>query len=93
MDAISSVDDDDFVQVGETRVVGIGYGTFTVLIFFMFIWFVWLLSEPIQSGLRWFWRFLAMFICGIGFMLMVFAERENRYDGQGIEVKVSETNT
>ena len=81
-------DDDDYVQVGESRIEGIGYGTFATLMFFIFILFVWLISDPIQSGIKWVWRFLTVLVCGIGFLLMVYAEREERYEGQGIIVKV-----
>lgn len=80
--------DDDYVEVGETRFEGIGYGTFTTLMFFIFILFVWLISDPIESGLKWLWRSLTVLLCVILFLLMVYAERDARYEGQGIIVKV-----
>lgn len=81
-------DDDDYIPVEETRFIGIGYGTFTTLMFFIFILFVWLISDPIDSSLKWVWRFLATIVCLVLFLLMVFAEKEERYEGQGIIVKV-----
>lgn len=85
---LTLVDDDDFTQVGDARIVGIGYGTFTTLMFFIFILFVWLISDPVESGVKWCLRILTVLICTIGFLLMVYAEREERYVDQGIIVKV-----
>lgn len=82
------MDDDDFVEVPSKRIFGIGYGTFAILMFFLFLVFIWLITDPITRGIKWFWRFLTFILCLIGFLLLVFAERANRYEGQGAEIKV-----
>ncbi len=82
-------DDDDFVEVDSSRIYGIGYGTFTTLILFFFIVFVWLVSEPLRGCAKWSSRLLSVIVFAIVFLLMVFAERGQRYQGQGIVTQVS----
>lgn len=84
-----STEDDDFVQVPESRIFGIGMGTFIMLVLFLFIAFTWFITRPVlYNSLKWGARIASILIFGVTLLLLVYAQRKEQYVGQGNEVKV-----
>jgi hypothetical protein len=84
-----SADDDDLVEVSDSRIFGIGLGTFIIIVMFLFIGFTWFITRPVlKAPLKWGARMISVLIFGITLLLLVFAERKERYVGQGKLVEV-----
>jgi uncharacterized membrane protein len=73
--------DDDYVQENEgVRVFGMGVGTFVLFLLFMSLITAWTLSIPCQRVPMLVTRWCSLLIVGIVSLLLVFADRETRFN-------------
>ena len=80
--------DDDFTEVPPNRIFDVGYGTWIVFLAFMTLVVIFLATDPLRNRIKWVWRSLSCAIFSIMFLLLLFAERSKRFNGQGAVVKV-----
>ena len=80
--------DDDY-HATDTKILGLGIGTFLIGFFLVLCVFVWLLSTPCGGFMKWFSRWFSLLILLIVFLVLYFAERENSQKSIGPVTKVS----
>ena len=70
-------------------VLGMGVGTFTIIVLSIALTIVWCLSMPCQLQSKLAWRAMSTTVFAVVFLILLFAPRESLYGNEGAEVEVS----
>jgi hypothetical protein len=90
---MSSVDDDiGQIENESERVFGMGVGTFFIFILFLAWMFAWVFSIPCQTTPKLVTRWCSTFIFVLVCILLIFAEKQNRFENMEISEKHYEEN-
>ncbi len=77
------MNDDNFIEVSPTRIFGMGLGTWIILMASMFVLFLFLVTDPLNNFPKWTIRTISSTLLAVLFLLLIFAERSERFEGQG----------